>query len=453
MSEELDNVIADLQAGGESPAYLLWGEEFLVRKAAEALLAALVPGAMAGLNLVTLDGATPREIAAELATLPMFPGRKVVFVRDPEFLAPKKGRPDALGKARDAWKANRRKEAARRVLAIAARAGWGVGELDPSAGGAPKADDWERELGISLAQVDLDFLQEVATFCRAEGLTGSSGDDNALVELLERGPARGQVLVIAASELDPKAPLIKLIKDKGTVIEKKVTAQLKELDLSAFTVEVLAPFKKKLAPGAAEKLKDRLGGNMRLVQSELQKLALHAQGDVITVKDIELLVGHAREEEFLELSDALQKRDLEGAMKYVAEALAQGAAELQLLGAITSITRTLLNNHERMVALCGGKPPRNYNDFKAKVFPRIEAEAKERKARVPHPYASFMGMQSAAAFGRAALLQTLTSCAEADLALKLGGDVLVLERLLLTLTGRATPWDSGMTTIRRENER
>ena len=92
MSDELEDALNDLDAGNESPVYLLVGEEFLVRKAAERLLLKLVPGGAGDLNCVTLDAAAPREIAAELATFPMFGGRKVVLLRDPEFLAPKKGR-------------------------------------------------------------------------------------------------------------------------------------------------------------------------------------------------------------------------------------------------------------------------------------------------------------------------------------------------------------------------
>ena len=44
-----------------------------------------------------------------------------------------------LARAREAWKAGRRKEGARRLLGLVARAGWGVAELDPSSEGAPGA--------------------------------------------------------------------------------------------------------------------------------------------------------------------------------------------------------------------------------------------------------------------------------------------------------------------------
>ena len=131
----------------------------------------------------------------------------------------------------------------------------------------------------------------------------------------------------------------------------------------------------------------------------------------------------------------------------------QGAHPLQLLSSVASIVRAMLTNFERINRLSGGKLPRNYNDFQARVFPALEAEAKANKSKVPHPYAAFMSVQSAMGYGRQELLRGLVACAEADLALKLGGDVLVLERLLWTLCGKAAAWDSQMHVIRREQER
>ncbi len=458
MSDDLDEVLQELEAGGEAPVYLLAGEEFLIRAAAEKLLAKLVPGGTADLNLVTMDAAAPREVAAELATLPMFGGRKVVFLRDPEFLAPKKGRPDALAKARDSWKANRRKEAARRVLSIASRAGWGLPELED-----PRADEWERDLGITLVDVDVQFLKEVAQFCAAEGLTATASDEGALVDWLSGTPQRGQVLVIAATDLDGKSALVKAIKDKGRVFEFKSVNKLRDFkgqldkgaveQLGEFARTTLATHKKALGAGALETLIDRVGGNFRLLQSELNKLALYSDGNTITKKDVDLLVGHAREDEYFELSDAIQKRDFVAAKKYVDESIAQGNHPLMMLGSVAGIVRAMLNSHERVARHSGGRPPRTYNDFQARVWPGIEAELKARKAKVPHPFKTFKDLETAGQFGRQALLRGLVACAEADLALKLGGQELVLERLLWTLCGKAAAWDSQMHVIRREQER
>lgn len=80
----------------------------------------------------------------------------------------------------------------------------------------------------------------------------------------------------------------------------------------------------------------------------------------------------------------------------------------------------------------------SFNDFKARVFPRIEEELKARKGRVPHPYALYAGMQSAARFSREQLYRSLRLCAETDVALKSSGHGrLSIERLLWTVCGAA----------------
>ncbi len=432
MARSIEEVLAEVDAGEEAPAYLVVGEEFLVRKAADELVKKLVPDAAAGLNLSVQDGASPREVAMDLVTMPLLPGRKVVLVHDPEFLAPKKARGDGLAKAREAWRAGKRKEAARRLLAVAARAGWGVDQLDPSGAGAPGPEAWKAELNVELADADVAFLREAAAFCRDERIGAPETDVGALVDVLEKGRSEGQVLVIAASDVDPKNPLVKWVAENGRAVERAVAARLKELDVSEVAAEVLAPFKKRLSRQAENLLKDRVGGNMRLLQSELEKLALYADGAVIEPGDVELLVARAREEEFLELSDALQKRDLRAALRYADDALDQGTHPLPLLGAIASIARTLLENRERLTELAHGEAPRSFDEFKSRVFPKIEQEAKAAKSRVPHPYAVFLSMQAAARYRREQLLRGMVACAEADLALKSGrsNERLVIERLL-----------------------
>ncbi|WP_224245052.1 DNA polymerase III subunit delta [Hyalangium gracile] len=438
MSAEMDDVLAEVKAGKVAPLYLLWGEEFLVRKGADELVKALVPDASMGLNFAVLDASSPREVAQELATMPLFPGRKVVLVRDPEFVAPKKGRGDALGKAREAWKAGKRKEGARRLLALAARAGWGVDQLDPTAPGAPSVEEWKEELDVDLAEVDLAFLKEAAAFCRDERITAPEGDASALLELLQKGLPKGHALVLAATDVDAKSPLLKFAKDQGHLVERKVAARHKDLDLSEIATEFLAPFKKKLGRGALEQLKERVGGNIRLLQSELEKLAVYV-GDSATIEvaDVALLVHHAREEEYFELSESLQKRDLKGALGYAEDAMGQGTHALQLLGAVASIVRGLLENHERLGQYAKGSAPRSFDDFKSRIFPKIEQEAKAAKGRAPHPYAAFLSMQAAARYERRELLRALVHCAEADLELKSSASgKLVIERLLWSLCAR-----------------
>jgi DNA polymerase-3 subunit delta len=210
--------------------------------------------------------------------------------------------------------------------------------------------------------------------------------------------------------------------------------RLRDLDLSGAAKSFLEGTGKRLGPGAEEALRDRLGGQMRLLQSELEKLVAYVPGPVIRREDVEAVVARVREEEFLELSDALQKRDLPAALRYVDEALEHGAAPLMILGAVASVVRGLVESHERMTQLGRGQPPRSFDEFKSRIFPGVEREAKQHGQRVPHPWAAFLGMQAAARYGRPALRRGLLACAEADVALKSSGaGKLVLERLLWTV--------------------
>jgi DNA polymerase-3 subunit delta len=434
VSRDLDEVFEEIERGVVAPLYLLWGEEFLVRRGADELRDRLLPKDSRDLCSSLMDGASPREVAQELATLPLFPGRKVVVIRDPEFLAPKKPRGDPLARARDAWRSGRRKEGARRVLALLAKGGWGRAELNFSAGKAPSIEEWRKELNVDLNQGDLAFLQEVAAFCEQEQLSAPEGDVSPILGLITKGVPSGHALIIASSEVDPANPLLKWAREQGHLIERKVAARVKDLNISDLVHETLRQYRKKLGPGAEELLKDRCGGNMRLLRSELEKLALYAEGPMIAAADVDLLVGRSREEEFLELSNALQKRDLRAALRYLADAMGQGMASLQLLGAIASIVRTLLLNQDRLFRLARGKLPRSFDEFKQRLFPKIEEEAAAEQQRIPHPYAVFAGMQAASRYPRGGLLNALRACGDADLALKSSGNgQLVLERLLWSI--------------------
>src|SRR5712692_2790161 len=176
MSEEVDAVLEEIR-----------GEAYLVRKATDLLVQALLPADLMGLNYSVLDGAGPREVAQDLATAPLIPGRKVVLIRDPEFLAPSKGRRDPLKLARDAWRAGKHKEGARRLLALAARAGWSLKQVDPTSRAAASAEAWKEELNVELAEADLAFLKEVATFCKEHDIAAPESDGTPLIELFQKG--------------------------------------------------------------------------------------------------------------------------------------------------------------------------------------------------------------------------------------------------------------------------
>lgn len=229
-SLELADALEEIKAGKARPIYLVVGDEFLARRAADDLASALLPRREPGINLITLDAAAPRELVHELSTGSMFSPRKVVLVRDPEFLMPpRKGRVDGLTRARDAWKANRKREGARRLLGLLGAAGLDVGALRVVSEAA--AARLSEALGVTLETADRNFLDEVHGYCRSEGLEVTAADDAALLELYRRGAPPEHFLLLVAEAIEARNPLVAWVREHGALLERKVAAKLKDLDL------------------------------------------------------------------------------------------------------------------------------------------------------------------------------------------------------------------------------
>ncbi len=138
VSDPLAALLAEVKAGKVRPLYLCWGEEYLVRRDAEALAAGAGPRRRGGPQL---RGARRRLAAGDCrradhlarsspagrwcwsATRSSSPRRRAGWTRWPR--CARRGRPDGGRKS------------ARRLLALVARAGWGAAEVDPAVPGAP----------------------------------------------------------------------------------------------------------------------------------------------------------------------------------------------------------------------------------------------------------------------------------------------------------------------------
>src|SRR5205085_1000495 len=75
-------------------------------------------------------------------------------------------------------------------------------------------------------------------------------------------------------------------------------------------------YRRKLARDAELELKQRLGDDLRLIATELEKLALYA-GDraQITRADVEAIIAPVREEEFFAVGEAVAEGDLARALQ------------------------------------------------------------------------------------------------------------------------------------------
>jgi DNA polymerase-3 subunit delta len=271
----------------------------------------------------------------------------------------------------------------------------------------------------------------MAVFIREEGVTAPESDVSPLLQALERGLPEGHALVMAATDVDGRHPILKIAQKQGSVVERKVGGgRLRDLDLSGAAKSFLEGDGKRLGPGAEEALRS-LGGQMRLLQSELEKLVAYIAGPVIRREDVEAVVARVREEEFLELSDALQKRDLAAALATWTRRWST-APPLMILGAVASVVRGLVESHERMAQLGRGQPPRSFDEFKSRIFPGSSGRPAARPAGAA-PLAAFLGCRRRPGTDAPRCAGACSPAPRPTLRSSPPGGKLVLERLLWTV--------------------
>lgn len=457
----LDDCLAEAAAGRPRPVYLLDGDAFLSLRAARALCEALVPPDQRSLNLVELDAAAaPAEVAGELLTRGLFStGRKVVLLQEPAFLTSKEDVEDAFARARAQWAEGRQREAARRLLALVAKAGFQAPDLvadgvdaaaleaRPHAAATakalrPLARDLKREFGFELDEAGLEFVVRAGRFALERDMKAAKDDSAALDARLadEDGAPRpdpwppGHVLVVAAGKVDGRLPLVKKLAAAGARVPCAVerTPDFKAAPLLRPTIAaLLAGTGKKVDEEALAALTEAVGADARTLDQELRKLAAFVgERKVITADDVAEVVTRSAEDEFFALGNAVEERRLERALAVVDRSIEGGGSPHMLLASLASTVRRLLLEKERARAVVGERRLASPRDWEAQVFPTIPAAEVGKKK----PFGFWMKYQASTRFGRGELLEGLVALHEADVAMKSGQDGrLALERALLGL--------------------
>lgn len=415
---DVQSLLDEIRGGRTRQVYLFHGEEFLARKAAKEVAEALVPQGERDLNLSVLDGASPAEVARDLATLPMFMGTKVVWLQEPEMLAPKKAaKADQLARLRELWGQGRRREAARRLLALAQKAG-----IDAS---VATAQEWSSEAGIEADEEDRAFCQEAAAWAKEEGIRAPGADLAEFERLLERGIPQGNHLVISAVAVDARLGLVKKLRELGAEVSFRPTGRYEKRDVGAMAAEFLQPLGKRLSPGAIVALERLVGGDrVRALFGELEKVALFVgERKTIEAEDVEQVVERSQEIEFL-LTSSLEKKDLPGAMEGLAQLLEGGGGLPQAVASIAGCLRQLLAAKGATRAT-GGRLPGFGPQAQAWV-----AAYQASGLRMGNPNAAKFRAEAASRFETEELARALIAAAEVDRAIKGGGGRLDVERLL-----------------------
>ncbi|HSN93314.1 MAG TPA: DNA polymerase III subunit delta [Anaeromyxobacteraceae bacterium] len=435
----LETCLAEAREGRAAPVYLLDGDAFLSLRAARELAEALVPEAQRALNVVEMDAAaSPAEVAAEVATGGLFGGSKVVLVQEPAFLVSREDLARSFAAAREMWGQGRQREAARRVLAIAAKAGWTAADLEPGEGADFRAlrKAFRKELEIDLEDGDRAFLHELSAWARERDLKAAKDDASALDAALARGFPRGHVLLVAAGKVDGRLPLVKKLAAAGRRVTLGIESEGKpweepRLVLGPLLESLLAGTGKRVDRGGAALLAERVGADARTLAQEVTKLvAFVGDRQVVGAADVEAVVSRVAADPFFALGNAVEARDLTGALSVLDRSIADGAHPVMILGSLAAAVRRMLTERERARKAAGEERLRDAREWERVVFPTVPPdEAKGKK-----PWGFWMKYQAALRFTRGELLEGLAALAEADVAMKSGRDGrIALEGVLFRL--------------------
>ena len=426
--------------------YLLVGERYLCRTAAEQLERALVATG-GGVHLIDGDQEDINATIARLRSYSLLPGRQVYRVTDTRLFHSRqvaKGIWERAGKAH----ADGRTEQAGRAL----RALLQAGGLDAAVPGADLAaldsGEWQRCFGFARPDADLtwtrDYLAGGANGGEVAAPAASADPADALAAALAAGLPRQNVLLLLAEEADRRKRLFKLLKDEQVVIDLSVDtgagakAQKEQRAvLQELVRATLAEQGKTLAPNLAELLFERVGFHPMALVMELRKVMLSiGERRQITREDLDALVGRTRQEALFELTAAIGRRDLE-------QALAIGD-RLQENGIHPLAVVATLRQHVRGLLLCRAlleqpglqfSPAMSAAAFQQHCLPLLKGRAPWQKEMAGHPYALYMQFKAAAASSLTLLTRWLHLLLEAEFRLK-GSPVaapLLLQHLLLRL--------------------
>jgi len=239
-------------------------------------------------------------------------------------------------------------------------------------------------------------------------------DRENIVEYLA-SPAPFTNLIMLADKIDHRSKLSKLAKQHGLVLEFE---RLYESQMRPWVALIAREQGVTLNREAAEYLMRHVGADLEAVAREIEKAALHAGNDKISVEDISAVIASVKEQPFYNLVDAVTNRQTGDALLILKQMLDQGEPPLAILAMLGRQIRQL-------VIAC-------------LLLTKNVSENEAMSALGMAPFLARKTMEQARKYSPEALRDSLLELSRYDLELKdaRSSDRVVLEKLILALCRR-----------------
>lgn len=236
--------------------------------------------------------------------------------------------------------------------------------------------------------------------------------DELLLAYLKRPVPFTCLVFMAGDAVDSRKKVTKAVAAAGAVVECQ---PLKEQDAAMWAEHRALLYGKRMGDQASSMLVEKLGPNLRMLDTELQKLAMYV-GDAphITPQDVDAVVGGMAETAIYHLTEAVVLKQRARAMALLEQVLLQVDHPLQVQTALINKFRQLLT-------------------VKALVARGVSVTEGPALAKMhPYPYKKLAG--HVRRVPREEIVGGLQKLLAADLAIKSGADPrLILETVVVEL--------------------
>ncbi len=428
----MEKIFADLKKGVVAPCYLLYGEEeYQISAALDKILDIIMPAADRDFGLFYLEGENtdPDSLVNYLLTPSLAGARKVVVVKNTTIFQSRENLVDLIDKIRSNIEENPAK-AAKSFLTFLKLSGFSLEDLLDDGWKKITDEEWRSVVESDTGEDREKWLPRVLALLSGRRLSGESGADDTekLGEILQKGWAAGNCLILTADTVDKRKKIFKIISALGAVLyfgKTRSEAGQKE-NLIKAAQKLLENYGKKLSEAAWTLLGQKTGWELRRSLAELEKLIFFVgERPLIEEKDVEEVVGRTREDSIFALTSALSEKNQLAALAALKALLDQSLHHLMILTMLVREIRFLLQ--ARILAdegkIPAGKKNVEYGWFQKNVLPQLTALGESLAGFdgflfTQHPFAIYNVWRNCGNFSSPTLINFLDELLEIDRAFK-----------------------------------
>ena len=450
--QEIPKLIDEIKQGITAQIYLLFGERYLCRNAAQELIEHLLPEQeRQATSLQHIDGDQEDFIRTLnlLKTFSLFSGRKIFWVTDTKLFYSKGVAKSVWEKACEKNERNEARQALRYLLQMLNLAAVSPQEMAEENIASLSATRWKTLFGFSKPQGDLSWIQELLADISADASPAKGAETDAATmytHAFEVGIPRDNILILLAEAIDKRKRLYKYIQEHGVILDLAVdpgSSAAAKRDQDKIVKELLrstlTKYDKDIESQTIPVFLERVGFHPVAAVMEAEKLALYV-GDrkVITREDVDAIIGRTREEALFELTEAVTSGKLEDGLLILDHLQSSGVHGLAILATLRNhIKKLLLIRSLQEIKSPAYAKSLAFPVFQKSYLPKLK-EGREEWTNLlwkSHPYGLFMLFRQAARFRCADLQEGLKELLRAEYRMKgsLVDSRLIMDSLLLNL--------------------